>query len=117
MSATVTDLQQSTAIPEPTTPWKRTRGEQLGTAVTFSISAVAAAIIVLVTGLAGVDGFGLTLFVIFVVITFVRTIRLNAKVRKDEFVKIAIFAAAVLAFSPWMSICLASAVLGIWVVP
>ncbi len=104
MSATVTDLQQATAIPEPTTPWARTRSEQLGTVVTFLISAIAAACIVLVTGLAGVDGFGLTLFVIFLVITFVRTIRLNAKVRKDEFVKIAIFAAAVLAFSPWMSI-------------
>lgn len=104
MSATVTDLQQTIAIPAPTTPWRRTRGEQLGTSIIFLISAVAAACIVLVTGLAGVDGFGLTLFVIFVVVTFVRTIRMNAKVRKDEFIKIAIFAAAVLAFLPWMSI-------------
>ncbi|CAB4531433.1 unannotated protein [freshwater metagenome] len=104
MSVTVTDLQQSTAIPEPTTPWKRTRGEQLGTVVTFLISALAAAFIVLVTGLAGVDGWAFTFLIIFLLVTTVRAFKADAKVRKEMFVSVAIFATAALAFTPWMSI-------------
>ena len=104
MSVTVTDLQQSTAIPMPTTPWKRTRGEQLGTVVTFSISALAAAFIVLVTGLAGVDGWAFTFLIIFLLVTTVRAFKADAKVRKEMFVSVAIFATAALAFTPWMSI-------------
>ena len=104
MSATVTDLQQSTAIPMPTTPWKRTRGEQLGTVVTFLISALAAAFIVLVTGLAGVDGWAFTFLIIFLFVTTVRAFKADAKVRKEMFVSVAIFATAALAFTPWMSI-------------
>ena len=104
MSVTVTDLQQSTAIPEPTTPWKRTRGEQLGTVVTFLISALAAAFIVLVTGLAGVDGWAFTFLIIFLFVTTVRAFKADAKVRKEMFVSVAIFATAALAFTPWMSI-------------
>ena len=104
MSVTVTDLQQSTAIPEPTTPWKRTRGEQLGTVVTFLISALAAAFIVLVTGLAGVDGWAFTFLIVFLLVTTVRAFKADAKVRKEMFVSVAIFATAALAFTPWMSI-------------
>ena len=104
MSVTVTDLQQSTAIPMPTTPWKRTRGEQLGTVVTFSISALAAAFIVLVTGLAGVDGWAFTFLIVFLLVTTVRAFKADAKVRKEMFVSVAIFATAALAFTPWMSI-------------
>ena len=104
MSATVTDLQQSTAIPMPTTPWKRTRGEQVGTVVTFLISALAAAFIVLVTGLAGVDGWAFTFLIIFLFVTTVRAFKADAKVRKEMFVSVAIFATAALAFTPWMSI-------------
>ncbi|CAB4608280.1 unannotated protein [freshwater metagenome] len=104
MSVTVTDLQQSTAIPMPTTPWKRTRGEQLGTVVTFLISALAAAFIVLVTGLAGVDGWAFTFLIIFLLVTTVRAFKADAKVRKEMFVSVAIFATAALAFTPWMSI-------------
>ena len=104
MSVTVTDLQQSTAIPMPTTPWKRTRGEQLGTVVTFLISALAAAFIVLVTGLAGVDGWAFTFLIIFLFVTTVRAFKADAKVRKEMFVSVAIFATAALAFTPWMSI-------------
>ena len=104
MSVTVTDLQQSTAIPMPTTPWKRTRGEQLGTVVTFLSSALAAAFIVLVTGLAGVDGWAFTFLIIFLLVTTVRAFKADAKVRKEMFVSVAIFATAALAFTPWMSI-------------
>ena len=104
MSVTVTDLQQSTAIPMPTTPWKRTRGEQVGTVVTFLISALAAAFIVLVTGLAGVDGWAFTFLIIFLFVTTVRAFKADAKVRKEMFVSVAIFATAALAFTPWMSI-------------
>ena len=104
MSVTVTDLQQSTAIPMPTTPWKRTRGEQVGTVVTFLISALAAAFIVLVTGLAGVDGWAFTFLIIFLLVTTVRAFKADAKVRKEMFVSVAIFATAALAFTPWMSI-------------
>ena len=104
MSVTVTDLQQSTAIPMPTTPWKRTRGEQVGTVVTFLISALAAAFIVLVTGLAGVDGWAFTFLIVFLLVTTVRAFKADAKVRKEMFVSVAIFATAALAFTPWMSI-------------
>ena len=88
----------------PTTPWKRTRGEQLGTVVTFLISALAAAFIVLVTGLAGVDGWAFTFLIIFLLVTTVRAFKADAKVRKEMFVSVAIFATAALAFTPWMSI-------------
>lgn len=88
----------------PTTPWKRTRGEQLGTVVTFLISALAAAFIVLVTGLAGVDGWAFTFLIVFLLVTTVRAFKADAKVRKEMFVSVAIFATAALAFTPWMSI-------------
>ena len=104
MSTVVIEPQSEPVAPQPTTPWKPTRKTRFSGAFSIAVVAVASFAIVLLTGLAGIDGFGLTFLVVFFGATVVRTKRLNPKVRKDAMVGVAICAAAVLAFFPWMSI-------------
>lgn len=85
-------------------PWKPARKTQFSGVFSAFVVAIVSLAIVLLTGLAGIDGFGLTFLVVFLAVTVVRTKRLNPKVRKDAMVGVAICAAAVLAFFPWMSI-------------
>ena len=102
MSAVV--IEPSSAVPQPTTPWKRTRRNQIVSASTVAVSVVIAVVIVLLTGLAGVDGWALTFLIVSLLVTAVRAFKTDAKVRKEMFVSVAIFATAALAFTPWMSI-------------
>ena len=104
MSTVVIEPQSEPVAPQPTTPWKPTRKTQFSGVFSVFVVAIAAFAIVLLTGLAGIDGFGLTFLVVFLGVTVVRTARQNPKVRKDSMVGVAICAAAVLAFFPWMSI-------------
>lgn len=104
MSTVVSNPQSQPVAPQPTTPWKPTRKTQFTGAFSIAVVAIASFAIVLLTGLAGIDGFGLTFLVVFFGATFVRTKRLNPKARKDAMVGVAICAASVLAFFPWMSI-------------
>ncbi|MFM7495122.1 MAG: phosphate ABC transporter permease PstA [Acidimicrobiaceae bacterium] len=91
-------------VPEPTRPWRSTRKSQFLGFFSVAIVAVISIGIVLLTGLAGIDGFGLTFLLVFFGLTLVRTLRMNSKIRKDALVGVAICAAAALAFFPWMSI-------------
>lgn len=100
----VLEINQVTAIPEPSTPWKPTRRRQMVGVFSVAVSAVLASATVLFTGLAGIDGLALTFLSIYVVFTVVRTWNLGAKVRKDALIGVAIIAAAILAFTPWLSI-------------
>ena len=102
MSAVV--IEPSSAVPQPTTPWKRTRRNQIVSASTVAVSVVIAVVIVLLTGLAGVDGWALTFLIVSLLVTAARAFKVDAKVRKEMFVSVAIFATAALAFTPWMSI-------------
>ncbi|NBO68004.1 MAG: hypothetical protein EBV40_04160, partial [Actinobacteria bacterium] len=102
MSTIVTET--SAVTPQPTMPWQATTRKKVATLMSLVISAVVSFAIVLVTGLAGVDGFALTFFGVSFLAVAIRTFRLDSKKRKDAFVTVAIIATAVLAFSPWMSI-------------
>jgi phosphate transport system permease protein len=96
--------ETSAVTPQPTMPWQATTRKKVATLMSLVISAVVSFVIVLVTGLAGVDGFALTFFGVSFLAVAIRTFRLDSKKRKDAFVPVAIIATAVLAFSPWMSI-------------
>ena len=102
MSAIVTET--SAVTPQPTMPWQATTRKKVATLMSLVISAVVSFVVVLVTGLAGVDGFALTFFGVSFLAVAIRTFRLDSKKRKDALVTVAIIATAVLAFSPWMSI-------------
>mgnify|MGYP000005023599 FL=1 len=102
MSAVV--IETNTAVPVPTTPWKQTRRKQIVSASTVALSALIAVVIVLITGFAGVDGWAFTFLIVSLLVTAVRALKADAKVRKEMFVTVAIFATAALAFTPWMSI-------------
>ena len=104
MSTVVVGSQSQSVTPEPTKPWKPTRKPQFSGVFWVAVVAIISFGIVLLTGLAGIDGFGLIFLVVFFGVTVVRTARLNPKVRKDAMVGVAICAAAVLAFFPWLSI-------------
>lgn len=96
--------ETSAVTPQPTMPWQATTRKKVATLMSLVISAVVSFVVVLVTGLAGVDGFALTFFGVSFLAVAIRTFRLDSKKRKDALVTVAIIATAVLAFSPWMSI-------------
>lgn len=104
MSEVTVDNRVIASPPEPTTPWTMTRSKRYTSLATVGVSALIAFVIVLLTGLAGIDGFGLTFLIVSLIATKIRTRRLNTKLRKDAFIGLAIFTLAVLAFVPWMSI-------------
>jgi len=104
MSTMIVPTEKANVAPEPTTPWRPTRKSKSISSIVFLISVVLSAAIVLLTGLAGIDGFGLAFFAVFMAATIGRSFRLNQKNRKDAFVGVLIASAAVLAFFPWMSI-------------
>jgi phosphate transport system permease protein len=92
------------APPAPERPWVVPRRTQALGVATLALSGVAAIGIVLVTGLAGVDGWAVAAIGILLAVTMVRTARAGTKERIDAFVRLAITAGAVLAFVPWISI-------------
>ncbi|MFZ9867776.1 MAG: phosphate ABC transporter permease PstA [Ilumatobacteraceae bacterium] len=97
-------IATTTSAPAPQTPWSTSRPARVRAVSILAISGVAAAAIVLVTGLAGIDGWALTFFVISLAVAFVRTARIGAKERTDAIMRVIISSAAVVAFVPWLSI-------------
>ena len=90
--------------PHPTRPWVPTRRARALSLATFALAGVAAAGLVLGTGMAGIDGWAVACVVILFALVVVRTARSNAKDRIDALVGLTIGAGAALAFTPWLSI-------------
>lgn len=89
---------------EPQTPWMTPRAKQIQTLGTLAFAGVLAGMVVVLTGVAGVDGWAVTFFGLSLVLAVIRTLRVGAKERKDSLMKVIITAAAVTAFAPWLSI-------------
>jgi len=96
--------QPQAAVPTPTQPWKRPKSAQRKDLTFATVVAVAAAIFVLITGFAGVDGWLFASFLLVLGVTLVRGRKLIAKERRNNVASLLITAAAVAAFIPWMSI-------------
>jgi phosphate transport system permease protein len=91
-------------VAEPKTPWSPTRSSRIQTFTTLLIAGIVAGVLVLFTGVAGLDGFGVTFFVLSLALAVIRTARLGSKERTDMLMKVVVTSAAVLAFTPWLSI-------------
>lgn len=89
---------------EPQTPWSTPRSAQAKTGSTLVASAVLAVVIVLFTGAAGIDGWAVTFMGLSLVVAVIRTAKSGSKERKDALMRVVITAAAVAAFTPWLSI-------------
>lgn len=89
---------------EPQTPWSTPKSTQAKAGSTLVLSAVLAAAIVLLTGVAGVDGWAVTFMGLSLVFAVIRTAKSGAKERKDALMRVVITSLAVGAFTPWLSI-------------
>lgn len=89
---------------KPERPWAKRPADVRNSVVKFAIAAIAAFVIVLFTGMAGVDGWALAMVMIVLVATFVGARGMSKKDRKNSLVSVGIGALAVLAFAPWLSI-------------
>lgn len=101
---TTTIAESPTPTLEPQTPWATPRSKQAQTFGTLVIAAVIASVVVLFTGVAGVDGWAVVFFGFSLSLAFVRTAKVGSKERTDTVMKVVITSAAVLAFAPWLSI-------------
>ena len=95
-----TDPMQAT----PQKPWAKRPEEVRKSTFKFVVAAVAAFVVVLFTGMAGFDGWAITLLAIVLVATVVTSRSMNSKDRKNLLVSVGITALATLAFLPWLSI-------------
>lgn len=102
MTATITPAPASSV--EPQTPWSTPRAKQLQTLGTLIVAGIVAGVVVLYTGVAGIDGWAITFFGLSLLLAVVRTAKIGAKERKDSLMKVIVTAAAVAAFAPWLSI-------------
>ena len=91
-------------IPQPTRPWQRKRADVARSAVSIGVVGVVSLAIVLFTGFAGVDGWAVAVFLVSVLLLFIRGRKLSVKERGNAKVQLFITAAALLAFAPWISI-------------
>lgn len=89
---------------EPQTPWSTPRSAQARSGSILGLSAVLAVIVVLFTGVAGIDGWAVTFMGLSLVVVLLRTARSGRKERKDALMRVVITSAAVAAFTPWLSI-------------
>ena len=88
----------------PTQPWHKPRAEQRRDALTYLALAVVAYVIVMVTGVAGPDGWALVFFAEVLALTIVRSRNIGKAKSTNAIVSTVIGAGAVVAFAPWMSI-------------
>ena len=86
--------QPLSAVPTPTQPWKRPKSAQRKDLTFATVVAVAAAIFVLITGFAGVDGWLFASFFLVLGITLVRGRKLIAKERRNNVASLLIASAA-----------------------
>lgn len=89
---------------QPQTPWSAPRAKQARTGVTLLLAAALAAVVVLFTGMAGVDGWAITFMGLSLCLAILRTARSGSKERKDALMRVIVTSAAVAAFAPWLSI-------------
>jgi phosphate transport system permease protein len=95
---------ETSPMVEPQTPWSTPRKARTRSGSTLLLSALVAAAIVLLTGAAGIDGWAITFFGLSLVVALLRTLKAGRKERKDALMRVVITAAAVAAFTPWLSI-------------
>ena len=88
----------------PTQPWHKPRAAQRRDVLTYLALAVAAYAIVMVTGVAGPDGWALVFFVEILLLTVLRSRGIGRAKSTNAIVSTVIGAGAVVAFAPWMSI-------------
>lgn len=88
----------------PTQPWHKPRAEQRRDALTYLALAAVAYAIVMVTGVAGPDGWALVFFAEVLALTIVRSRNIGKAKSTNAIVSTVIGAGAVVAFAPWMSI-------------
>ena len=100
------------AMVEPQRPWAVKRAVRFATAGRLVAFAVVAAGLTMVTPLANVDGWALAFLIINLAWTFGTTSRLGAKERRDALVRVSVSSLAFLAFIPWLSIFVATALKG-----
>jgi phosphate transport system permease protein len=102
MTATITPSPVSSV--EPQTPWSTPRSKQLQSLGTLVVAGVVAGVIVLFTGVAGIDGWAVTFFGLSLILAVIRTAKVGSKERTNLLMKVIITSAAVAAFAPWLSI-------------
>lgn len=102
MSTTMSS--ETAATVEPQTPWSTPRAARIRTTSVVVMSAAFAAVVVLFTGVAGVDGWAITFMGLSIVVVLARTSRAGSKERKDALMRVIITSAAIAAFAPWLSI-------------
>ncbi len=88
----------------PTQPWHKSRTAQWRDAFVYLVLAVVAYAIVMVSGIAGPDGWALVFFAEVLVLTSVRSRNIGKAKSTNAIVSTVIGAGAVVAFAPWMSI-------------
>jgi phosphate transport system permease protein len=100
----VMESAEQPVVVAPERPWAKKPQEVRGAVLKFVAAAIAAAVVVLLTGMAGVDGWATALLAIVLVATSVGARKLTKKDRKNALVSVGIGALALLAFAPWLSI-------------
>ena len=88
----------------PTQPWHKPRAEQRRDAFAYLALAVVAYAIVMVSGIAGLEGFALVIFIEVLLLTIFRSRGIGKAKSTNAIVSTVIGAGAVLAFAPWISI-------------
>ena len=101
---TTSDLAIQVVEATPTQPWHKPRAEQRRDALVYLALAVAAYAIVIVTGVAGPDGFAMVFFIEVLLLTIFRSRGIGKAKSTNAIVSTVIGAGAVVAFAPWMSI-------------
>ena len=101
---TTSDLAIQVVEATPTQPWHKPRAEQRRDALVYLALAVAAYAIVMVTGVAGPDGFAMVFFIEVLLLTIFRSRGIGKAKSTNAIVSTVIGAGAVVAFAPWMSI-------------
>ena len=102
--STTSDLAVQIVEATPTQPWHKPRAEQRRDALVYLALAFVAYAVVMVSGVAGPDGFALVFFIGVLLLTIFRSRGIGKAKSTNAIVSTVIGAGAVLAFAPWMSI-------------
>ena len=97
---------------EPQRPWAVKRVVRATNAGRLALFAALAAGITLVSPLANADGWALAFLVVNLTWTIATAVRLGAKERRDAIVRVVVSSLAFLAFVPWLSIFISTALKG-----
>lgn len=88
----------------PETPWAVPASRRRRGWITVGLAGLCAAVVVLLTGFAGVDGWAFVFFFVMLAVVLVNTRGIETKKRKDAVMNLVVKSLAVLAFVPWLSI-------------